>query len=69
MFDRKPSWGAFILTFAAGALTGAALALLYAPYTGKKMQRKVGDVTGRMMDAVEDQVENVQGFVRNLKKG
>jgi gas vesicle protein len=47
MFDRKKSFSNFAWVFAVGAVAGAAAALLYAPMTGRKMQKKV-------IDAVED---------------
>lgn len=62
MFGRKENkFGKFALTFALGAITGAAVALLYAPFPGKKMQKKV-------FDAVEDGVENIQDFAKKISK-
>lgn len=73
MFGRKSPIGKYMLMFALGAVTGAAVALLYAPMTGKKMQKKVGDVTDKVIDAtdkvldkVEEKVENVQHFVKKI---
>jgi len=43
----------FAFTFAAGAVTGAVLALLYAPMTGKKLQKKVAGVAENVIDRVE----------------
>lgn len=75
MFERKTSFGKLFLTFALGAATGAAVALLYAPMTGRKMQKRVGDVTdkvidatGKMLDKVEDRVEDAQGFVKKIAR-
>jgi gas vesicle protein len=54
-------------------VTGAAVALLYAPMTGRKMQKKVGDVTDKVIDAtdkvfdkMEEKVENMQHFVKKI---
>jgi gas vesicle protein len=73
MFGRKPPIGKFMLMFALGAVTGAAVALLYAPMTGRKMQKKVGDVTDKVIDAtdkvldkMEEKVENMQHFVKKI---
>ena len=55
----------FAFTFAAGAITGAVLALLYTPITGKKLQRKVSDVADRVADKVED----IQDSVRKIARG
>jgi len=68
MFERKNGFGKYALAFALGAVAGAAVALLYAPFPGKKMQKKVTDVTGKVLDVVEEQVENVQGFARKISK-
>ncbi len=44
----------YVSSFAAGFAVGAGLTLIYAPMTGKKMQRKIRDVSERMCDKVED---------------
>ena len=49
MFTEKRSFGSYVWTFALGALTGATVALLFAPMTGKKMQRKVANATERFV--------------------
>ena len=55
MFDRnKNSILRFAWIFVLGAVTGGVVALLFAPVTGKNMQRKLTDVTGKVMDRVED---------------
>ena len=54
MFDRKKSFSNFAWVFAVGAVAGAAAALLYAPMTGRKMQKKVVDLTEKVIDSVED---------------
>lgn len=54
MFEKKNKFTGFILTFGAGVLTGAALALLFTPITGKKFQQKVADVTGKVIEKVDD---------------
>ena len=53
MFDKKRSpngFSSYAWTFAIGAITGAAVALLYAPMTGKKMQKKIAVVTENLID-------------------
>jgi gas vesicle protein len=65
MFN-KISFRSFALTFVLGAVAGAALALLYAPMTGTKMQKKVADATERVMDVVEGSVDNVQNVLRKV---
>lgn len=68
MFNKKSSFGSFALTFALGIIAGAAVALLFAPMTGKKMQKKVADATERVKDVVEDSVDNVQNLLRKVAK-
>jgi hypothetical protein len=43
----KPNYKAYAWTFVSGLVAGAILGLIYAPVTGKKMQKKV-------LDTVED---------------
>lgn len=59
MFKNKFPWMKVATSFAIGAIAGAATALLLAPMTGKKMQKKVVDV-------LDDQVENVERFMKNV---
>ena len=66
MFKAKFPFGKVTTAFFFGAVAGAAVALLYAPFNGKKMQKKVGDVTDKVIDKVEEGVENVQGVFRKI---
>lgn len=67
---RHASTTAEVVSFSAGALVGAGLALLYAPKTGHEMREKVADVT-------EDAISKAKGFTAqaqeklntNLQKG
>jgi len=54
MFTRNKSFVSLAWVFAVGAVAGAAAALLYAPMTGRKMQKKVADVTDKVIDKVDD---------------
>jgi gas vesicle protein len=66
MFNKRSSFGSFALTFVIGAAVGAAVALLYAPMTGRKMQRKVAEATEKVRGVVEDSVDNVQNVLRKV---
>jgi gas vesicle protein len=55
----KPNYKLYSITFFAGALTGAVVALLYAPMTGRKMK-------GQIKEALDSSVENVQSIVRRV---
>jgi len=70
MFSRKQKFpfGKVVAAFSIGAVAGAVLALLFAPLTGKKMQKKIVGVTGNLIDRVEETVEDVQKSVRRIAK-
>jgi gas vesicle protein len=70
MFSRKQRFpfGKVALGFGIGALSGAAVALLYAPLTGKKMQKKIANVTENLIDKVEETVDDMQASVRRLAR-
>jgi gas vesicle protein len=54
MFEKKTSFAKFAFTFGFGIVAGTVIGLLYAPMTGKKLQKKVADVTEKVFDRVED---------------
>jgi len=59
MFKKKTPFGYYTFFFTFGALAGAAVALLYAPTTGRKFQKQVKDV-------LEDQMDSVQHIVKKV---
>jgi gas vesicle protein len=68
MFSRKQKFpvGKVAVGFGIGAVSGAVLALLYAPVTGKKMQKKIAVVTDNLLGKVEETIEDVQKTVRRI---
>jgi len=69
MFSHKKfPFGKVAAGFGIGALVGAAVALLLAPQSGKKLQKKIAGVTEDLMEKVEDKVEGVQATVRRITK-
>jgi len=59
-----------VVSFSAGALIGAGLALLYAPKTGHEMREKVSDVTGDAVAKMKGLTAEAQEKLnRNLRKG
>ncbi len=64
MFERKNSFAKFAITFGFGVLAGAVLGVLYAPMAGKKLQRKVADVTDKVIDKVDDLQETVRKIAK-----
>jgi gas vesicle protein len=70
MFFRKQKFpfGKVAIGFAVGAVTGAVLALLYAPFEGKKMKKKIAGVTENVIDKVEETVDDVRTAFRKVAK-
>ena len=70
MFSRKPKFpvGKVAAGFTLGAIAGAVIALLYAPLTGKKLQKKIAGVTDDIFEKVEETVEGVSSKVRSIAK-
>jgi len=67
---RHASTTAEVVSFSAGALVGAGLALLYAPKTGHEMREKVSDVTDTAMAKMKGMAAEAQEKLnRNLQKG
>lgn len=70
MFNRKPKFPVAKVTtgFIVGAVSGAIAALLLAPMTGKKLQKKIAGVTDDVVGKIEDGVQQVQAGVRRLAR-
>jgi gas vesicle protein len=67
---RHASTTAEVVSFSAGAIVGAGLALLYAPKTGNEMRAKVGDVTEDAITKMKEMTADTQEKInRNLRKG
>ena len=67
---KHASTTAEVVSFSAGAIVGAGLALLYAPKTGHEMRDKVSDITGEAISKMKGFTEEAQEkFNRNLEKG
>jgi len=52
MFEKKNTFKTFAFTFLGGVVAGAVLGLLYAPVAGKKLQKKVADVSDQVQQTV-----------------
>ena len=70
MFSRKQKFpiGKVATSFGIGALAGAVVALLYAPQTGKKLQKKIASASEDLFEKVEDKLEDVQATVRRIAR-
>ena len=70
MRRHHASTTAEVVSFSAGALVGAGLALLYAPKTGHEMREKVSDVTDTAIAKMKGYTAEAQEkFSRNLERG
>lgn len=58
---KRNRFGLYTTMFVLGAVAGAAVALLYAPMSGRKLQKQLRDV-------IDDKVDNVQSAVRKFAK-
>ena len=66
LFSKKQKFpvGKVAASFGIGAVAGAVVALLYAPLTGKKMQKKLAGVTEDLLEKVEDVQAKVRSFAK-----
>ena len=60
MFGSKGTFRQYLFTFGAGLAAGAILGLLYAPISGKRMQKKVSDVADQVIDKVDELQQKVR---------
>jgi gas vesicle protein len=70
MFSRKQKFplGKVAAGFGLGAIAGAIAALLFAPQSGRKLQKKIAGVTEELIDKMEEKVDDVQATVRRIVK-
>ena len=67
---RHASTTAEVVSFSAGALVGAGLALLYTPKTGHEVREKISDATDTAMAKMKGYTAEAQEKLnRNLEKG
>ena len=52
--------GAILISFLIGGIVGAGMALLFAPYSGKKMRGKIGDLTDDATDYAADYAKKLK---------
>ena len=68
MFSRKQKFpfSKVAVGFGIGAVLGGVLTLLFAPLSGKKLQKKIAAVTEDLIEKVEETVGDVQATVRRM---
>ncbi|HNW91969.1 MAG TPA: YtxH domain-containing protein [bacterium] len=59
----RESYGDVTLAFLLGAVTGAAVALLYAPATGAETRRKLAEASARLRDNSEEKFEQAKDYL------
>ena len=62
MFQKKTNVTGILFAFVGGVIAGATVALLFAPMTGKKLQKKVSNVADKVVDKVDDLQDKVRRF-------
>ncbi len=65
MSEKRTNVTGLLYAFISGAFAGAAIALFYAPMSGKRLQRKVADVADTVADKVEDLQDQVRRFTKS----
>ena len=67
MSEEQPSPRSSFTIFAVGALIGAAIALLYAPQSGKETRKLLAKKAKQFKDKAQDTVESAQEFISDRK--
>ncbi len=61
MFHKEDNNGATVLiSFLVGGIVGAGLALLFAPYSGRKMRGKIADMAEDVRDYAVDYTSKIK---------
>ncbi len=64
MFHKEEDNGATVLlSFLVGGIVGAGLALLFAPYSGRKMRGKIADMAEDVKDYAADYTKKLKDKV------
>ncbi|MCX7920064.1 MAG: YtxH domain-containing protein [bacterium] len=61
--EHETCWGSILLAFAAGAVIGAGIALLYAPQSGKETREMLAKKAGELKEAT------VEAYEKTVEKG
>jgi gas vesicle protein len=61
--------GGYLTAAAIGAVVGAGIALLYAPYSGKETRKLLKRRAGHLKDTAADVLENAKETIQHAKDG
>ena len=67
-FTRDDYSGTQVMTFIAGAVIGAGLALLLAPATGSDTRKRIGDTARRLRDQTKDRMSHTRDTLNEIKE-
>lgn len=63
--EKGFSAGSVILAFLVGGIAGAAVALLFAPQSGKQTRDKISDLAGEVSEKAEKLAKNLKAGVKD----
>ena len=66
--DNNEKLGMLVVGIFLGGLIGSAVALLYAPTSGKKLRKKIADKSENIFDDAQDLYESSKGKAEELLK-
>lgn len=67
MAENNNKIGGILLAFVAGAIVGAAIALLYAPQSGKETRELLAKKASELKEATAEKIEKGKEFIRKKK--
>jgi gas vesicle protein len=58
--ERNETTNRFFIGFLAGSISGAIIALLYAPKSGRKLRKEIGRKSNELIDNTEDYISKAK---------
>ncbi len=63
MFERESNTGTILISFLVGGIIGAGVAMLFTPYSGRKMRGKIVDIADDAKDYANDYAKRLKSKV------
>ncbi len=60
MFKEESNTGTILISFLLGGIVGAGIAMLFTPYSGKKMRGKISDIADDAKDYANDYAKRIK---------